>query len=66
MFEELQLRLICLYMCVSEYRTSVFDVPDVRIESVGFIKPSCAFPSSHLRLPCNLVTNEINAIEKLN
>lgn len=66
MFGELRLRLICLYMGVSDYRTSVFDVPDVRIELAGFIKPSCAFPSSHLGLPYHLVANEINAIEKLN
>lgn len=55
-----------VYVHASAYRASVFDIPDVGIEFVGFRKCGCAFSSSHLGLPYTLVTNKINAILKVN
>lgn len=51
-----------VYTCVSACRASVFDIPDMKIEFVGFRKHGCAFSSSHLGLPYTLVTNKINVI----
>lgn len=55
-----------VYVCASAYRASVFDIPDVEIEFVGFRQCGCASSSfSHLGLPYTIVTNKRNAILKV-
>jgi len=51
-----------VYTSTSAHRASVFDIPDMGIEFVGFRKRGCAFSSCHLGLPYTLVTDKTNAI----